>query len=191
MPHVHTKEHLILYMQPFFNCLTYPEKKNNNNYNCIHLLILDISFNKSCVFIYTCIYICICTLNTSRCCGHCFTVFFFPFFFLGVNLVKLLDIWYILGFEGKNIGRLQLHLYRRPLFLMQTSVYDLDVYETHLTTLYTYIKFSAFLYPSYVHVLPIAKRHCGIFLCHSILHVALHKHFVLTNGHVFFFFGQF
>lgn len=66
-------------------------------------------------------------------------------------------------------------------------MYDLDVYETHLTTLYIYIKFSAFLYPSYVHVLPIAKRHCGIFLCHSILHVALHKHFVLTNGHVFFF----
>lgn len=70
-------------------------------------------------------------------------------------------------------------------------MYDLDVYETHLTTLYTYIKFSAFLYPSYVHVLPIAKRHCGIFLCHSILHVALHKHFVLTNGHVFFFLDNF
>lgn len=94
----------LIYVAIFFNCLTYPEKKNNNNYNCIHLLILDISFNKSCVFIYTCIYICICTLNTSRCCGHCFTVFFFPFFFLGVNRVKLLDIWYILGFEGKISG---------------------------------------------------------------------------------------
>lgn len=94
----------LIYVAIFFNCLTYPEKKKNNNYNCIHLLILDISFNKSCVFIYTCIYICICTLNTSRCCGHCFTVFFFPFFFLGVNLVKLLDIWYILGFEGKISG---------------------------------------------------------------------------------------
>lgn len=93
----------LIYVAIFFNCLTYPEKKKN--YNCIHLLILDISFNKSCVFIYTCIYICICTLNTSRCCGHCcFTVFFFPFFFLGVNRVKLLDIWYILGFEGKTSG---------------------------------------------------------------------------------------
>lgn len=42
--------------------------------------------------------------------------------------------------------------------------------------------------PAMYNVLPIAKRHSGIFLCHSILHVALHKHFVLTNGHVFFFF---
>lgn len=92
----------LIYVAIFFNCLTYPEKKTN--YNCIHLLILDISFNKSCVFIYTCIYICICTLNTSRCCGHCFTVFFSLFFFLGVNRVKLLDIWYILGFEGKTSG---------------------------------------------------------------------------------------
>lgn len=41
--------------------------------------------------------------------------------------------------------------------------------------------------PAMYNVLPIAKRHSGIFLCHSILHVALHKHFVLTNGHVFFF----
>lgn len=49
-------------------------------------------------------YVCICTLNTSRCCGHCFTVFFSLFFFLGVNRVKLLDIWYILGFEGKTSG---------------------------------------------------------------------------------------
>lgn len=39
--------------------------------------------------------------------------------------------------------------------------------------------------PAMYNVLPIAKRHSGIFLCHSILHVALHKHFVLTNGHVF------
>lgn len=30
--------------------------------------------------------------------------FFFLFFFLGVNLVKLLDIWYILGFEGITSG---------------------------------------------------------------------------------------
>lgn len=112
--------------------------------------------------------------------------FLFPFFFLGVNLVKLLDIWYILGFEGKISGGYS-YIFT-VAHLMQTSVYDLDVYETHLTTLYIYIKFSAFLYPSYVHVLPIAKRHSGIFLCHSILHVALHKHFVLTNGHVFFFF---
>lgn len=33
-----------------------------------------------------------------------FHQFFFPFFFLGVNRVKLLDIWYILGFEGKTLG---------------------------------------------------------------------------------------
>lgn len=117
--------------------------------------------------------------------------FFSLFFFLGVNRVKLLDIWYILGFEGITSGGHSYIFTRRPLFLMQTSVYDLDVYETHLTTLYIYIKFSAFLYPSYVHVLPIAKRHSGIFLCHSILHVALHKHFVLTNGHVFFFLDNF
>lgn len=39
--------------------------------------------------------------------------------------------------------------------------------------------------PAMYNVLPIAKRHSGIFLCHSILHVALHKHFVLTNS--FFF----
>lgn len=39
--------------------------------------------------------------NTSRCCGHCFTVFFF---FFGVNRVKLLDIWYILGSEGIILG---------------------------------------------------------------------------------------
>lgn len=45
--------------------------------------------------------------------------------------------------------------------------------------------------PAMYNVLPIAKRHSGIFLCHSILHVALHKHFVLTNGHVFFFLDNF
>lgn len=55
--------------------------------------------------------------------------------------------------------------------------------------LYIYISNSvpSFI-PAMYNVLPIAKRHSGIFLCHSILHVALHKHFVLTNGHVFFFF---
>lgn len=54
--------------------------------------------------------------------------------------------------------------------------------------LYIYISNSvpSFI-PAMYNVLPIAKRHSGIFLCHSILHVALHKHFVLTNGHVFFF----
>lgn len=151
MPHVHTKEHLILYMQPFFNCLTYPEEKNNNNYNCIHLLILDISFNKSCVFIYIHVYIYMYMyFKHIKVLWSLFHRIFFPFFFLGVNCVKLLDIWYILGFEGITSGGHSYIFTRRPLFLMQTSVYDLDVYETHLKTLYIYIKFSAFLYPSYV-----------------------------------------
>lgn len=58
--------------------------------------------------------------------------------------------------------------------------------------LYIYISNSvpSFI-PAMYNVLPIAKRHSGIFLCHSILHVALHKHFVLTNGHVFFFLDNF
>lgn len=182
MPHVHTKELLILYVA-IFNCLTYPEKKNNN-YNCIHLLILDISFNKSCVLyihVYVCMYM---YFNTSRCCGHCFTVFFF-FLFLGVNRVKLLDMVHT-GVWRYIIGRL---VTSSPVdhFLNVDIVYDLDVYETHLTTIY--IKFSAFLYPSYV--LPIAKRHSGIFSAIAYC-MLLHKHFVLTNGHVFFFFfGQF
>lgn len=116
--------------------------------------------------------------------------FFSLFFFLGVNRVKLLDIWYILGSEGKISGGHSYIFTRRPLFLMQTSV--IWMYMKPTLQLYIHISNSvpSFI-PAMYNVLPIAKRHSGIFLCHSILHVALHKHFVLTNGHSFFFLDNF
>lgn len=113
--------------------------------------------------------------------------FFFLFFFLGVNRVKLLDIRYILGFEGKISGGYS-YIFTVAHFFKCRHRCMIWMYMKPTLQLYIYISNSvpSFI-PAMYNVLPIAKRHSGIFLCHSILHVALHKHFVLTNGHVCFF----
>lgn len=118
--------------------------------------------------------------------------FFSLFFFLGVNRVKLLDIWYILGFEGKiSGGHRALHLHPSATFLnVDIGVWFGCIWNPPYNFIYIY----------QIQCLPLSqlctcttysKTPQWYFLCHSILHVALHKHFVLTNGHVLFFLDNF